>query len=95
MLHVSRRTNTVCVKFSSWPQAQNIAYLEDTVRAFDAVGGVLTGQGPARRSRVAGVVSGLSRQGDTSPPGPPSPSRPTGERDLTGKIVLDGSRLGL
>jgi len=76
MLHVSRRTNTVCVKFSSWPQAQNIAYLEDTVRAFDAVGGVLTGQGPARRSRVAGVVSGLSRQGDTSPPGPPSPPAP-------------------
>ena len=73
MVHVSRRTNTVCVKFSSWPQAQNMAYLEDTVRAFDAVGGVLAGREPTRRSRVAGVVSGLSRQGDTSPPVPPSP----------------------
>jgi CubicO group peptidase (beta-lactamase class C family) len=73
MVHVSRRTNTVCVKFSSWPQAQNMAYLEDTVRAFDAVGGALAGREPTRRSRVAGVVSGLSRRGDTSPPVPPSP----------------------
>src|SRR5258707_561035 len=44
MLHVSRRTNTVCVKFSSWPQAQNPADLEDTLRAFDAVGGFLAGR---------------------------------------------------
>jgi CubicO group peptidase (beta-lactamase class C family) len=69
MLHVSRRTNTVCVKFSTWPQAQNQVYLEDTLRAFDAVGGALTGREPTRgRSRLAGVVSGLSRRGDTSPP---------------------------
>ena len=47
MLHVSRRTNTVCVKFSTWPQAQNPAYLEDTLRAFDAVGGSLAGRIPA------------------------------------------------
>ena len=72
MLHVSRRTNTVCVKFSSWPQAQNPAYLEDTLRAFDAIGGVLAGRDPTRGRRLAGVVSGLSRQGDTAPP-PPSP----------------------
>ena len=44
MLHVSRRTNTVCVKFSTWPEAQNPAYLEDTLRAFDAVGGFLAGR---------------------------------------------------
>jgi CubicO group peptidase (beta-lactamase class C family) len=75
MLHVSRRTNTVCVKFSSWPQAQNPAYLEDTLRAFDAVGGELAGRAPinpARGRRLAGVVSGLSRRGDTVPP----PARP-------------------
>jgi CubicO group peptidase (beta-lactamase class C family) len=73
MLHVSRRTNTVCVKFSSWPQAQNPAYLEDTLRAFDAIGGVLAGRDPTRgRRRLAGVVSGLSRQGDTVPPSPPN-----------------------
>jgi CubicO group peptidase (beta-lactamase class C family) len=73
MLHVSRRTNTVCVKFSSWPQAQNPAYLEDTLRAFDAIGGVLAGRDPTRgRRRLAGVVSGLSRQGDTVPPLPPN-----------------------
>jgi CubicO group peptidase (beta-lactamase class C family) len=73
MLHVSRRTNTVCVKFSSWPQAQNPAYLEDTLRAFDAVGGVLAGRDPAEgRRRLAGVVSGLSRRGDTAPPSRPN-----------------------
>jgi len=73
MLHVSRRTNTVCVKFSSWPQAQNPAYLEDTLRAFDAIGGVLAGRDPTRgRRRLAGVVSGLSRRGDTVPPAPPN-----------------------
>ena len=71
MLHVSRRTNTVCVKFSTWPEAQNPAYLEDTLRAFDAVGGFLAGRDPGRR-RLAGVVSGLSRSGDTSPPPPPT-----------------------
>jgi len=74
MVHVSRRTNTVCVKFSSWPEAQNPAYLEDTLRAFDAVGGFLAGRdprGPGRR-RLAGVVSGLSRSGDTSPPARPT-----------------------
>jgi CubicO group peptidase (beta-lactamase class C family) len=82
MLHVSRRTNTVCVKFSSWPQAQNPAYLEDTLRAFDAVGGMLAGRdpkNPTRGRRLAGVVSGLSRQGDTVPPPPPNvilPARP-------------------
>lgn len=38
MLHVSRRTGTVCVKLSSWPDAQHPAYLQDTLRAFDAIG---------------------------------------------------------
>jgi CubicO group peptidase (beta-lactamase class C family) len=73
MLHISRRTNTVCVKFSTWPDAQSPAYLEDTLRAFDAVGGFLAGRdprGPGGR-RLAGVVSGLSRSGDTAPPAHP------------------------
>jgi CubicO group peptidase (beta-lactamase class C family) len=39
MLHVCRRTRTVCVKFSSWPDAQHPAHLQDTLRAFDAIGG--------------------------------------------------------
>jgi CubicO group peptidase (beta-lactamase class C family) len=74
MLHVSRRTGTVCVKLSTWPEAQNPAYLEDTLRAFDAVGGFLAGRdprGPGGR-RLAGVVSGLSRRGDTVPPPRPT-----------------------
>jgi CubicO group peptidase (beta-lactamase class C family) len=78
MVHVSRRTNTVCVKFSTWPQAQNPAFIEETLRAFDAVGGVLAGRepvGPALgRRRLAGVVSGLSRRGDTAPPTAPQPN---------------------
>ena len=74
MLHVSRRTRTVCVKFSTWPDAQNPGYLEDTLRAFDAVGGALAGrepQEPGHGPRLAGVISGLNRHGDTSPPPPP------------------------
>ena len=71
MLHVHRRADTVCVKFSSWPDAQDPAYLEDTLRAFDAVGGSLAGRDPGRR-RLA--VSGLSRSGDTMPPAPPRPT---------------------
>lgn len=74
MVHVSRRTNTVCVKFSTWPEAQNPAHLEDTLRAFDVVGGFLAGREPRvpGRRRLAGVVSGLSRSGDTSPPAGPA-----------------------
>jgi CubicO group peptidase (beta-lactamase class C family) len=73
MLHVSRRTRTVCVKFSTWPQAQNQVYLEDTLRAFDAIGGVLGGRGRSGgRPRLPGVVSGLSRRGDTAPPPGPN-----------------------
>jgi len=74
MVHVSRRTNTVCVKFSTWPQAQNPAFIEETLRAFDALGGALAGRDPVSpalgRRRLAGVVSGLSRRGDTAPPPP-------------------------
>jgi CubicO group peptidase (beta-lactamase class C family) len=76
MLYVSRRTGTVCVKFSTWPDAQNPAYLEDTLHAFDAIGGFLAGRAPAGPGgrRLAGVVSGLSRRGDTVPPAPPRPT---------------------
>lgn len=45
MLYVCRRTRTVCVKLSSWPDAQHPAYLQDTLRAFDALD-------PARRSPI-------------------------------------------
>jgi CubicO group peptidase (beta-lactamase class C family) len=70
MLHVSRRTRTVCVKFSTWPQALNPAYLQDTLRALDAIGGVLAGRERTGdgRHRLAGVVSGLSRRGDSRAP---------------------------
>ena len=77
MVHVSRRTNTVCVKLSTWPKAQSPAFIEETLRAFDALGGVLAGRGPvdpALGRRLAGVVSGLSRRGDTAPPPAPRPN---------------------
>jgi CubicO group peptidase (beta-lactamase class C family) len=64
LVYVSRRTQTVCVKLSSWPLAQHPAYLEDTLRAFDAVAGVLAGPERSGAPRhLPGVVSGLSRHG--------------------------------
>jgi CubicO group peptidase (beta-lactamase class C family) len=69
MLHVSRRTRTVCVKFSTWPQAQQPVFLQDTLRAFDALGAVLSGrERGGDRHRLPGVVSGLSRSGSTVAP---------------------------
>ena len=38
MVHVNPATRTVTVKLSSWPGAQNLAYLVDTLRAVGAVG---------------------------------------------------------
>jgi CubicO group peptidase (beta-lactamase class C family) len=63
LVHVSRRTRTVCVKLSSWPTAQSPAVLQETLRACDAVGGALAGlAGRTDRHRLPGVVSGLSRR---------------------------------
>jgi hypothetical protein len=52
------------VKLSSWPQAQSPAYLQDTIRAFDAIGGALARSDASdTRQRLPGVISGLSRRG--------------------------------
>jgi CubicO group peptidase (beta-lactamase class C family) len=68
MIHVSRRTRTVCVKLSSWPQAQSPAYLQDTIRAFDAIGGALARSDVSdTRQRLPGVISGLNRRGGAVP----------------------------
>jgi CubicO group peptidase (beta-lactamase class C family) len=37
MVYVNRTTRTVGVKLSSWPEAQSVTYLVDTLRAFAAV----------------------------------------------------------
>ncbi|MGZ4426540.1 MAG: serine hydrolase domain-containing protein [Nocardioidaceae bacterium] len=67
MLHVSRRTRTVCVKFSGWPEAQHPVHLQDTLRAFDAVGGALLEQAArADVPHLPGVVSGMHRSGAAS-----------------------------
>jgi CubicO group peptidase (beta-lactamase class C family) len=62
LIHVSRRTRTVCVKLSTWPTAADPRRMAETIRACDAVGAVLAGveRGGDRRG-LAGVVSGLSR----------------------------------
>jgi CubicO group peptidase (beta-lactamase class C family) len=62
LIHVSRRTRTVCVKLSTWPDPQDPRLMQETLRACDAVGAVLAGleRGGDRRG-LAGVVSGLSR----------------------------------
>lgn len=75
MLHVSRRTSTVSVKLSSWPDASRPAFLEDTLRAFDAIGGALAHRpSTGATRRLPGVVSGLRRGGAGS-------SRPEGSVD--------------
>jgi CubicO group peptidase (beta-lactamase class C family) len=62
LLYVSRRTGTVCVKFSAWPDAQNPTFLQDTLRACDTISGALTGRDATGDThRLPGVVSGLSR----------------------------------
>lgn len=62
MVHVSRRTRTVCVKFSTWPEPQNLAYLHDTLHAFDHIGGALSGHDQAGgRHGLPGIASGLDR----------------------------------
>jgi CubicO group peptidase (beta-lactamase class C family) len=67
LLHVSRRTGTVAVKLSSWPDAQNPAYLQDTLRALDAIGGaVLHRPSTGMTHHLPGVVSGLRRGGTSS-----------------------------
>jgi CubicO group peptidase (beta-lactamase class C family) len=71
LVYVSRRTSTVCVKLSGWPDAQNPAFLQDTLRACDAVSGALTHQdSTGDMHRLPGVVSGLSRHGRARRPGP-------------------------
>jgi CubicO group peptidase (beta-lactamase class C family) len=72
LVHVNRRTRTVCVKLSSWPQPQLPALLLDTVRACDAVGGYLAGlaDDAASTTGTIGVVSGTGRRlGSRSRPG--------------------------
>jgi CubicO group peptidase (beta-lactamase class C family) len=67
LLHVCRRTRTVTVKLSSWPEAQHATYLHNTLAALDAIGGALA-YGDARDStrHLPGVVSGLDRRGTRS-----------------------------
>jgi CubicO group peptidase (beta-lactamase class C family) len=43
LLYVNRPAATVVVKMSSWPRAQNVAYLIDTLRACDAIAAHLAG----------------------------------------------------
>jgi len=46
MVCVDRASGTVCVKLSSWPEAQNAGYLIDTLRAFGALSSQLTPDPP-------------------------------------------------
>jgi CubicO group peptidase (beta-lactamase class C family) len=69
MIHVSRRTRTVCVKFSTWPQATEPDFMQDTLRAFDAVGGVLSGrQRMGDKHRLPGIASGRTRRSGAGNP---------------------------
>jgi CubicO group peptidase (beta-lactamase class C family) len=64
MLYVSPGTGTVAAKLSSWPDAQAPNLLENTLRAFDAIGAVLAGlaaKNDMRRPGPAEVAASLSR----------------------------------
>jgi len=66
MVLVDRATRTVSVKLSTWPTAQDPAYLLDTIRGFVAVGRHLAGLAGAADARRAhggpvGVVEGRER----------------------------------
>jgi CubicO group peptidase (beta-lactamase class C family) len=65
MVLVDRATRTVSVKLSSWPAAQNPAYLLDTVRAFVAAGqhaaGLDAAHHRANLTGPIGVVEGRER----------------------------------
>jgi len=64
LVHVTRRTRTVCVKLSSWPTPQNPGYSQNTLRAFDAIAGALAGRPSAGDNpRQPGVIAGASRHG--------------------------------
>jgi CubicO group peptidase (beta-lactamase class C family) len=63
MLYVNPGTGTVAAKLSSWPDAQSAALLQDTLRAFDAVGAALAGMandGLNGRQAPPGAVAGHS-----------------------------------
>jgi CubicO group peptidase (beta-lactamase class C family) len=63
LVHVGRRTRTVCVKLSSWPSAQDPRLMQQTLAACDAVSAALGGAGAGRTGRGDnGVVSGRARQ---------------------------------
>jgi hypothetical protein len=50
MLYVNPGTGTVAGKLSSWPDAQSPAMLQDTLRAFDAIGAALAGAAAGPRT---------------------------------------------
>jgi CubicO group peptidase (beta-lactamase class C family) len=59
MVLVDHSTNTVAVKFSTWPDAQNPNYLIDTIQAFTAAGRHLAGLAPVSsspRARTGGPL---------------------------------------
>jgi hypothetical protein len=67
MVLVDRATRTVSVKFSTWPAAQNPAYLLDTIRGFVAAGQHAAGLAERvpkhrrRRTGPVGIVDGRER----------------------------------
>jgi CubicO group peptidase (beta-lactamase class C family) len=54
MVCVDRESGTVCVKLSSWPDAQNAGYLIDTLRAFGALSSQLMADPPPVTPTTAG-----------------------------------------
>jgi CubicO group peptidase (beta-lactamase class C family) len=69
LIHVSRRTRTVCVKLSHWSQPVDLERSQDTLRMCDMVGGTLAVRGhhpSAQPGRgLPGVAAGTRRNSST------------------------------
>ncbi len=65
LIHVSRRTRTVCVKLSHWPQPVDLDRGQDTIRMCDTIGGTLAARGhhpSAQPGRgLPGIAAGVNR----------------------------------
>ncbi|CCH79677.1 6-aminohexanoate-dimer hydrolase [Nostocoides japonicum T1-X7] len=78
LIHVSRRTRTVCVKLSHWPDPVDLDRSQDTLRLCDTVGGILAARGHHPSTRpgrgLPGVAAGTRRGSSTMQHRSPAPT---------------------
>ncbi|MBB2891551.1 serine hydrolase domain-containing protein [Flexivirga oryzae] len=79
LIHVCRRTGTVCVKLSHWPHPVDPDRSQNTLRLCDTIDGILAAPGHHPRSRpgrgLPGVAAGFRRGSSTMRRRTPAPVR--------------------